>query len=67
LEAAHVIVKRRAFGDPVQVIEPKADRDLLALWFRYTYGPSAYMAKAWSTGADLFHSMRRVLGQRRES
>jgi hypothetical protein len=67
LEAARVIVKRRGFGDPVQVIEPKADRDLLALWFRYTYGPSAYMAKAWSTGTDMFHGMRRLLGQRRES
>jgi Flavin containing amine oxidoreductase len=67
LEAAHVIVQRRGLGEPVRVIEPKADRDLLALWFRYAYGPSAYMAKAWSTGADLFHGIRRALDQRRES
>ena len=67
LEAARVVVERRRVGDPVHVIEPKADRDLLALWFRYAYGPSAYMAKAWSTGADMFHGMRRALAQRRES
>jgi glycine/D-amino acid oxidase-like deaminating enzyme len=67
LEAARVIVERRGLGDPVHVIEPKADRDLVALWFRYTYGPSAYMAKAWSTGTDMLHGVRRALAQRRES
>jgi hypothetical protein len=67
LEAARCIVKRRGHGRPVEIVEPTADRDLLCLWLRYAYGPSAYMAKAWSTGTDLFRGMRRALGQRRES
>jgi hypothetical protein len=67
LEAARVVVERRGHGRPVQVIEPKADRDAIALWLRYVYGSSAYFAKAWSTSSDLLHGVRRALGQRRES
>src|SRR4051812_27674847 len=64
LEAAREIVERRGFGAPVEIIEPKADRNLIALWLRYAYGPSAYFAKAWSTGSDIVRGIRR---QRRES
>ena len=64
LEAARCIVKRRGHGEPVEIVEPKADRDLLCVMLRYAYGPSAYMAKAWSTGTDLVRGLRR---QRRES
>lgn len=64
LEAARVVVERRGLGAPVEVVEPKADRDLLCVWLRYAYGPSAYMAKAWSMGTDVLRALRR---QRRES
>jgi hypothetical protein len=64
LEAARAIVKRRGVGGPVEIAEPKADRNLIALWLRYAYGPSAYFAKAWSTGTDVVRGIRR---QRRES
>ncbi len=59
LEAARVVVERRGLGAPVKILEPAANRDLLSVWLRYAYGPSAYAAKAWSAGTD---AARRVLG-----
>jgi hypothetical protein len=52
LEAARNVVRRRKQGAPVQIIEPRASFDALCVWLRYAYGPSAYAAKAWSTGRD---------------
>ena len=70
LEAAQAIVKRRNFGAPVEIVEPSAGSDPLYVWLRYAYAPSAFAAKAWSTGADLARGLLSALtptGQRRES
>jgi hypothetical protein len=61
LEAVRAVVNRRGIGGPVEIIEPKAGSDLLYLWFRYAYGPSAYMAKAVSRGSDLLRGLRKSL------
>jgi hypothetical protein len=61
LEAAHVIVERRGLGRPVEIIEPSAKLDLLCVWLRYVYGPSAFAAKAWSMGTDGLRSLRGML------
>ena len=61
LEAARVVVERRGLGAPVEIIEPVADRDLLAVWLRWVYGPSAYAAKAWSSGTDVVRGLVRAL------
>jgi hypothetical protein len=74
LEAARVIVERRGFGAPVEIVEPSAAMDALCVCLRYMWGPSAFAAKAWSTGTDwgsrlrgLLTPTRRPAGQRRES
>jgi len=61
LEAARIVVERRGLGAPVEIIEPVADRDLLAVWLRWVYGPSAYAAKAWSSGTDAVRGLVRAL------
>jgi hypothetical protein len=63
LEAARVVVKRHGLGGPVEIVEPVADRDLLAVWLRYAYGPSAYAAKAWSAGTDVARGLLRMLNR----
>jgi hypothetical protein len=63
LEAARVVVKRHGFGGPVEIVEPVADKDLLAVWLRYAYGPSAYAAKAWSAGTDVARGLLRMLNR----
>jgi Flavin containing amine oxidoreductase len=74
LEAVRVIVERRGLGAPVEIVEPSADFDALCVWLRYACAPSAYAAKAWSTGSDWLRSVRSSLTptrppnrQRRES
>jgi hypothetical protein len=74
LEAARVIVERRGFGAPVEIVEPSAAMDALCVWLRYVWAPSALAAKAWSTGTDWASKLRGILtptkpaaGQRRES
>lgn len=61
LEAAHVIVKRRGLGGPVEILEPKASFDALCVWLRYVYGPSAMAAKAWSAGCDWLRELGPLL------
>jgi hypothetical protein len=61
LEAARAIVKRRGLGNPVEIIEPNPGHDLLYLWFRYAFGPSALAAKAWSSGSDLLSRAKTFL------
>jgi len=52
LEAAQELVNRRGHGAPVEIIEPAASFDALCVWLRYVYAPSAFAAKAWSSGGD---------------
>jgi flavin-dependent amine oxidoreductase len=52
LEAAQEVVDRRRHGAPVEIVEPAASFDALCVWLRYVYGPSAFAAKAWSSGSD---------------
>ena len=61
LEAARVIVERRGLGAPVEIVEPRAANDLLYVWLRYAYGPTAYAAKAWSAGSDWARRLRGML------
>jgi phytoene dehydrogenase-like protein len=61
LEAARAVVERRGIGAPVQITEPSAGTDALYVWLRYAYGPSAYLAKAWSMGTDWFRGLRRAV------
>jgi hypothetical protein len=61
LEAARAIVKRRGVGDPVEIIEPNAGNELLYVWLRYAWAPSAAMAKAWSSGTDLLRRAKTFL------
>jgi NAD(P)-binding Rossmann-like domain/Flavin containing amine oxidoreductase len=61
LEAARAIVERRGLGNPVEIIEPNPGHDLLYLWFRYAFGPSAIAAKAWSCGSDLLSRAKTFL------
>jgi hypothetical protein len=74
LEAARVIVERRGLGPPVEIVEPSAQMDAATVLLRYMWGPSAYAAKAWSTGTDWLRGLRGLLkptgapaDQRRES
>jgi hypothetical protein len=61
LDAARVIVERRGLGSPVKIIQPSSRWDLAAVGLRYMYGPSAYMAKAWSKGSDLLRQLGSLL------
>ena len=74
LEAARVIVDRRGLGAPVEIVEPDTGFAPLYVWLRYAWAPYAFAAKAWSSGGDWLHSLRRLLtptgpppDQRRES
>jgi phytoene dehydrogenase-like protein len=61
LEAARVIVERRGFGRPVEIVEPDAGMDLLYVWLRYAYAPAVFAAKAWSMASDVAGGLRRLL------
>lgn len=61
LEAVQAIVERRGFGAPVDILEPSAGHELLYVWLRYACGPSAFAAKAWSTGTDALRGLLRML------
>lgn len=58
LEAARVIVDRRGFGEPVQVLQPRSLPTALYLWLRYALGPYAAYAKAWSMADDCASGLR---------
>ena len=61
LEAARVVVERRAIGAPVEIAEPDSGPAAWFVWLRYFWGPSAYAAKAVSTGGDWLKSLRGML------
>ncbi|MEA2484039.1 MAG: hypothetical protein QOC55_1986 [Thermoleophilaceae bacterium] len=61
LDAARVIVERRGLGPPIEITQPASSWDLACVGLRYMYGPSAYMAKAWSSGADMLRRMGSLL------
>ena len=50
LEAAQVIVQRNGHGHPVKIIprEESVLADLMYVWLRYAWAPSAAMASLWS-------------------
>jgi hypothetical protein len=61
LGAARVIVERHGIGAPIEIIEPDASMDALCVWLRYVYGPTAFAAKAWSTGSDWMKGLRSLM------
>jgi Flavin containing amine oxidoreductase len=61
LDAARVIVERRGLGSKVEIEEPDSGFAAKYVWLRYAWAPSAFAAKAWSTGNDWVGSMRHLL------
>jgi hypothetical protein len=57
LQAANVIVQRRALGAPIEIRVPRSRPGVIYAWLRGAWGPYALAAKAWS---DSVGALRRA-------